>query len=101
MNIPMIRVLNVNWGLPLNSKTYKEVGMLMVQVLPYIYKVEYADDEGAIIHVFISKEQEEEIKELRNRFLYIDVWFEEEELEEIKKQRLLRWAEKKGVRKSD
>ncbi|MEJ2780579.1 hypothetical protein WIW89_06705 [Stygiolobus sp. CP850M] len=101
MNIPMIKVLNVNWGSPLESKTYKEIGMLMVEILPYIYEVKHADDEGAIIHVLVGEDQEEEIKELRKHFLYIDVWFEEEEdPEEIKKQRLLRWAEKK-VKRND
>ena len=101
MKIPQIKVLNVNWGSPLDSKTYKEVGMLMVEILPYIYEVKHADDEGAIIHVLVGEDQEEEIKELRKHFLYIDVWFEEEEdPEEIKKQRLLRWAEKK-VKRND
>jgi hypothetical protein len=85
-----------------DSKVYKEVGMVMTEILPYVYKVEFADSEGAIIHVLIGEQQEEEIKELRKHFLYIDVWFEEDEdPEEIKKQRLLRWAEKKGVRRSD
>jgi len=97
---PQIRILNLHWGAPLTAKIYKEVGMVMTEVLPYIYKIEFADDEGAILHLLIGEQQEEQIKGLRNELIYVDVWFEEDEdPEEIKKQRLLRWAEKKGVAK--
>jgi hypothetical protein len=101
MKIPMIKTLYVNWGLPLNSKTYKEVGMLMTEILPYVYNVEHADDEGAIIHVLVGENQEEEIKELRNHFLYIDVWFEDEDQEKVKAERIMRWSKKKEVKKND
>jgi len=75
--------------------------MIMVEILPYVYKVEFADDEGAIIHVLVGENQEEEIKELREHLLYVDLWFEDEDAEKVKKERLMRWAEKKGVRKND
>jgi hypothetical protein len=97
MKIPQLKLLNVNWGSPLTTKVYKEVGMLMVELLPYIYEVEHADDEGAILLVLVGEQQEEEVKELRKELIYIDVWFEDEDAEKIKKERLLRWAEKKGV----
>jgi hypothetical protein len=92
VNIPQIRVLYLNWGSPLTSKVYKEVGMVMTEILPYVYKVEFADDEGAIIYVLINEQQEEEIKQLRNTFMYIDVWFEDEDQEKIRQQRLMRWG---------
>ncbi len=99
MNIPQIKILCVNWGLPADSQIMKEVGSLMIQILPVLYKVEYADDEGAVLHLLINQDQEEEIKLLRNTFIYIDVWFEgEEDPEKIKQERLKRWAKKKGVK---
>jgi hypothetical protein len=101
VKIPQIKVLHMNWGLPLTTKVYKEVGMVMVEILPYIYEVRSADDEGAVLHVLVGEDQEEEIKELRETLIYVDVWFEEENHDEIKKRRLLRWAESKRVRKSD
>ena len=100
MKIPQIKVLHINWGSPLTTKVYKEVGMVMTEVLPYIYEVEFADDEGAILHILVEEQQEEEIKELRKELIYIDVWFEDEDAEKVKKERLLRWAEKK-VKRND
>jgi hypothetical protein len=80
-----------------DSKVYKEVGMVMTEVLPYIYEVKSADDEGAILYVLVGEQQEEQIRELREQLIYVDVWFEDEDAEKVKKERLLRWAEKKGV----
>jgi hypothetical protein len=93
----MVKVLYINWGLPLEDKTYKEIGMVMVEVMPFLYKIEYADSEGAIIH--INEEGEEVIKGLRDSLYYIDIWFEGEDAEEVKKERLLRWAKKKKMAK--
>ena len=101
MKIPQIRILYLHWGSPLTSKVYKEVGMIMTEILPYVYKVEHADDEGAIIYVLVGEQQEEEIKELRNHFLYIDVWFEDEDQEKVKAERIMRWDKKKEVKKND
>ena len=101
MKIPQIRILYLRWGSPLTGKVYKEVGMVMTEVLPYIYKIEFADDEGAILHLLIGEEQEKYIKELREQLIYVDVWFEDEDHEELKKQRLVRWAEKKLRRKEE
>jgi len=101
VKIPQIKVLHMNWGSPLTTKVYKEVGMVMIEILPYIYNIEFADSEGAIIHIIAGEQQEDEIKELREQLIYVDVWFEEEDQEKVKKEGLLRWAEKKGVRKSD
>ncbi len=95
MKVPQIRILNLHWGSPLTTKVYKEIGIVMTEILPYVYKVEFADDEGAILHLLIGEEQEEQIKELREQLIYVDVWFEEEDYEQLKKQRLVRWAEKK------
>ena len=92
MKIPQIKILYLSWGSPLDSKAYKEVGMIMVEILPYVYKVEFADDEGAIIHVLVGENQEEEIKELREHLLYVDLWFEDEDAEKVKKERLMRWG---------
>jgi len=92
-----VKVLYINWGLPLEDKTYKEIGMVMVEVLPFLHKVEYADSEGAIIH--INDEGEEVVKELRDRLYYIDVWFEGENQEEVREERIKRWAKKKGMAK--
>ncbi len=69
--------------------------MVMTEILPYLYYVESADDEGAVLQILVGEEQEEHIKELRNELIYVDVWFEEEDYEQLKKQRLVRWAEKK------
>ena len=99
MKIPQIKILNVNWGSPLEGKVYKEVGMVMVEILPYVYKVEFADSEGAIIHVLVGEDQEEEIKELRKHLLYINMWFEGEDQEKVREERIMRWAKKKGVAK--
>ncbi len=85
----------------MTSKVYKEVGMVMTEVLPYIYEVKSADDEGAVLQILVGEEQEEHIKELRNELIYVDVWFEEEDYEQLKKQRLVRWAEKKLRRKEE
>ena len=101
MKIPQLRTLYLHWGLPLTSKVYKEVGMLMTEILPYVYNVEHADSEGAVIHVLVGKDQEEKIKELRNHFLNIDVWFEDEDQEKVKAERIMRWGEKKGVKRGD
>ena len=101
LKVPQIRILNLHWGAPLTTKVYKEVGMVMTEVLPYIYEVKSADDEGTILYVLVGEEQEEQIKELRNELIYVDVWFEEENYEELKKQRLVRWAEKKLRRKEE
>ncbi len=95
MKVPQIRILNLHWGSPLTSKVYKEVGMVMTEILPYVYKVEFADDEGAILHLLVGEEQEGHIKELREQLIYVDAWFEDEDYEQLKKQRLVRWAEKK------
>jgi hypothetical protein len=101
VKIPQLRVLYLHWGLPLTSKVYKEVGMVMTEVLPYIYEVKSADDEGAILYVLVGEEQEKYIKELREQLIYVDVWFEEEDYEELKKQRLVRWAQTKLRRKEE
>jgi hypothetical protein len=101
MKIPQLRVLNIHWSLPLTSKVYKEVGMVMTEILPYLYYVESADDEGAILYVLVGEQQEEQIRELREQLIYVDVWFEEENYEELKKKRLVRWAEKKLRRKEE
>ncbi len=70
-------------------------------ILPYIYKIEFADDEGAILHLLVGEEQEGHIKELREQLIYVDVWFEEEDYEQLKKQRLVRWAQTKLRRKEE
>ena len=101
MKIPQLRTLYLHWGSPLTSKVYKEVGMVMTEILPYLYYVESADDEGAMLYVLVGEEQEEQIKELRNELIYVDVWFEEENYEELKKQRLVRWAQTKLRRKEE
>ena len=64
----------------------------MTQILPYVYKVQFADDEGAIIYVLINQQQEEEIKQLRSTLMYIDVWFEDEDQEKLRQERLTRWG---------
>ncbi len=101
MKIPEIRILNLHWGSPLTSKVYKEIGVVMTEILPYIYKIEFADDEGAVLQILVGEEQEKYIKELREQLIYVDVWFEDEDHEELKKQRLVRWAEKKLRRKEE
>jgi hypothetical protein len=70
-----------------DSKVYKEVGMVMTEVLPYIYEVKSADSEGAIIHVLVGEDQEEEIKELRKHLLYVDMWFEGEDQEKVREEK--------------
>jgi hypothetical protein len=101
LKVPQIRILNLHWGAPLTAKVYKEIGVVMTEILPYLHKVEFADDEGAILHLMLSEEQEEHIKELRKELIYIDVWFEEEDYEQLKKQRLVRWAQTKLRRKEE
>jgi rRNA maturation protein Rpf1 len=97
--IPMVKTLYIKWDTPLSPKIYKEVGMIMTEILRYIYNVEHADDEGAVLYLIVNKDQEDEIKELRSHFLYIDVWFEDEDQEKLKQERLMRWAKAKGLRK--
>jgi hypothetical protein len=101
VKIPQLKELHIHWGLPLTKKVYREVGVIMTEILPYVYQIQHADDEGAVIYVLVGEDQEKEIKELRETLIYVDVWFEEENHDEIKKRRLLRWAESKRVRKSD
>ncbi len=59
LKVPQIKILNLHWGSPLTSKVYKEIGVVMTEILPYIYKIEFADDEGAILHLLVGEEQEE------------------------------------------
>ncbi len=42
MKVPQIRILNLHWGPPLTTKVYKEIGIVMTEILPYVYKVEFA-----------------------------------------------------------
>jgi len=101
VKVPQIRILNLHWGSPVGSKVYKEVGMVMTEVLPYIYEVKSADDEGAVLYILVGEDQEEEIKELREHLLYVDMWFEGEDQEKVREERIMRWAKKKLRRKEE
>lgn len=97
MEIPVERkTLRMSWDLPLDRKVYEEIGKVMVEILPALEKVEVADSEGAVLELRLTEGQEEEIKKLRDRLKYINVWFEgEEDPEEIEMKRLERLFGKK------
>ena len=56
------KTLRIHWDLPIEPRVYEEIGKVMVQILGLMEKVEYADSEGAIIHVKVTEDQEEEIR---------------------------------------
>jgi len=88
------KTLRIYWDLPIEPRVYEEIGKVMVQILPLIDKVEYADSEGAIIHVNVTEDQTEGIREMRDRLYYTDVWFEEEDHEKVQMNRIMRWADR-------
>jgi len=70
--IKKVRRLRIFWGLPIPQKN---VGKLLIQLLPIIDKVEYADSEGAIFET-IPLTDVEWILDL-GKELRIKVYFEE------------------------
>jgi len=88
------KTLRIHWDLPIEPRVYEEIGKVMVQILGLMEKVEYADSEGAIIHVKATEDQEEEIREMRETLYYVDLWFEGENPEKVKMERIMRWAKR-------
>jgi len=88
------RVLRIYWSLPIEPKVYQEIGKVMVNILPLISEVQYADSEGAIIHLHegLTDDQKEGIREMRDTLYYVDVWFEGEDYENVQMNRIMRWA---------
>ena len=95
------KTVRIHWDLPIEQKVYEEIGKVMVQILPLIDQVEYADSEGAIIQVILlpstQQETEEWVKEMREALYYVDVWLEGEDPDEIQRERILRWANKEDL----
>jgi hypothetical protein len=88
------KILRIYWDLPIEPRVYEEIGKVMVQILSLMEKVEYADTEGAIVHVKVTEDQEEGIRKMRETLYYVDLWFEGEDHEKVKVERMMRWAER-------
>jgi len=92
------KTVRIHWDLPIEQKVYEEIGKVMVQILPLIDQVEYADSEGAIIQVILlpstQQETEEWVKEMREALYYVDVWIEGEDYQKVQMNRIMRWANK-------
>jgi len=88
------KTLRIYWDLPIEPRVYEEIGKVMVQILGLMEKVEYADSEGAIMHVKVTEDQEEGIREMRETLYYVDLWFEGEDPEKVKMERIMRWADR-------
>jgi len=86
------KTLRIYWDIPLEPSAYEEIGKVMVYILPVISEVHFSDFEGAVIDVVVTQSQEDGIKEMRDTLYYIDVWFEDEDYEHVKEQRLMRWV---------
>jgi len=95
------KTVRIHWDLPIEQKVYEEIGKVMVQILPLIDQVEYADSEGAIIQVILlpstQQETEEWVKEMREALYYVDVWLEGEDYQKVQRERILRWANNKDL----
>ncbi|BBG27286.1 hypothetical protein [Sulfuracidifex tepidarius] len=88
------KTLRIRWGLPVDQRVEAEVGKTLMNVMSSVKGVEIADNEGMILKVEMTEDQVEWVKELRNGLYYVDVWFEGEDPEKVKRERLERWAEK-------
>lgn len=90
------KTLRLKWDLPIDRRTYEEIGKIMVNILPLIKRVVIADSEGAIIEVELIEGQEDDIKKLRDTLKHVDMWFEgEEDPDVIENERLRRLFSKK------
>lgn len=88
------KTVRIHWDLPIEQKVYEEIGKVMVQILPVTHEVQYADSEGAILHLMIEGETEEWVKEMREALYYVDVWIEGEDYQKVQMNRIMRWANK-------
>ncbi|MCP6729961.1 MULTISPECIES: hypothetical protein [Metallosphaera] len=70
------RTLRIFWGLPIPKK----LAPILVQILPVIDKVQYADTEGAIFQTIpLNDDQVQWIQDLgkEGKKAGIEIWFEE------------------------
>lgn len=72
--------VRISWGLPIDDKVEKEVGRVMIAILPLIESIE-ADSEGAIVKL-IDFVGTEELEELKKTLKYVKLEIEESSPEE-------------------